>query len=160
MKKRQWLSIALIVALLLSLTVPAFASVEEGTVELFSQKKEDVEIYDAILADFMAANLDVKIVQTTTADGTTFLSRVATNDIPDIGGVFLQSAYFNMMDEGYFLDLTGESFLNAVNPDILALSSHDGKNYVLPLTLNGFALYINMDIYNQYAFPCPPPMMS
>lgn len=155
MKKRQWLSMALIVALLLSLTIPAFASVEEGTVELFSQKKEDVEIYDAILADFMAANPDVKIVQTTTADGTTFLSRVATNDIPDIGGVFLQSAYFNMMDEGYFLDLTGESFLSAVNADILALSSHNGKNFVLPLTLNGFALYINMDIYNQYGLSVP-----
>ena len=155
MKKMQWLSMALIAALLLSLSIPALASVDEGTVELYSQKKENVEIYDTILADFMTANPDVKIVQTTTADGTTFLSRVATNDIPDIGGVFLQSAYFNMMDEGYFLDLTGEAFLDAVNPDILALSTYNDKNYVLPLTLNGFALYINMDIYNQHGLSIP-----
>lgn len=133
--------------LLVGISLPAMAAVDEGTVELFSQKKEDIEVYDQILADFMAENPEIKIVQTTVADGTTFMSRVATNDIPDIGGVYLQSAYFNMMDEGYFLDLTGEDFLTKVNADILALSSRNGKNFVLPLTLNGYALYINMDIY-------------
>ncbi len=155
MKKLQWLSLTLLIVLLMSLAAPAFAALDEGTVELFSQKKEDVEIYDAIIADFMAANPGMKVVQTTTADGTTFLSRVATNDIPDIGAIYLQSAYFNMMDEDYFLDLTGEPFLDAVNADILAISARNGKQYVLPLTLNGFALYINTDIYAQYGLSVP-----
>jgi ABC-type glycerol-3-phosphate transport system substrate-binding protein len=81
MKKSRWLSMLLAITLIVGLSAPALAAVDEGTVELFSQKKEDVEIYDTILSDFMAQYPDIKIVQTTTADGTTFLSRVATNDI-------------------------------------------------------------------------------
>lgn len=141
-------------ALLIS-AVPAMAALEEGTIELYSQKKEAIEIYDQIIADFMAENPDVKVVQTTTADGSTFLSRVASNDIPDIGGVFLQSAYFNMMEEGYFLDLTGEEFLTKVSPEILELASYNGKNYVLPITMNGYALYINTEIFAQNDLAVP-----
>jgi raffinose/stachyose/melibiose transport system substrate-binding protein len=60
-----------------------------------------------------------------------------------------------MIDEGYFLDLTGEPFLNAINPDIVALSQYNGKQYMLPLTLNGYALYINTDIYDEYGLSVP-----
>lgn len=148
--------IALLLSLLMVISaVPAFAALDAGTVELYSQKKEAIEIYDSIIADFSAANPDVKVVQTTTADGSTFLGRVASNDIPDIGGVFLQSAYYNMMDEGYFLDLSGEEFLSRVSPDIVALASHNGKNYVLPITMNGYTLYINTDIYAAHNLEIP-----
>lgn len=148
--------IALLLTLLMIVSaVPAFAALEAGTVELYSQKKEAIEIYDQIIADFSAENPDVKVVQTTTADGSTFLGRVASADIPDIGGVYLQSAYFNMMDEGYFLDLTGEEFLTKISPDIVELASYNGKNYVVPVTMNGYALYINSDIYAQYDLKVP-----
>ncbi len=148
--------IALILSLLMILTaMPAMAALEAGTVELYSQKKEAVEIYDAIIADFTAENPDIKVVQTTTADGSTFVGRIASNDIPDIGGVFLQSAYFNMMEEGYFLDLTGEEFLTKVSPAIVELASYNGKNYVLPITMNGYALYVNTDIFAAHNLEIP-----
>ena len=155
MTMRKWFVLLLCASFLLGVAAPAAAGVDEDTIELFSQKKEDIEIYDAILADFMAEYPDVKIVQTTVADGTTFLSRVATNDIPDICGIFLQKVYYSMMDEGYFLDLSGEEFLTKVSPEILALSAYDGCQYVLPLTLNGYALYINTKIYadNNLSIP-------
>ena len=151
---RKIFALLLTVLMLLS-AVPALAALDAGTVELYSQKKEAIEVYDAIIADFMAENPDVKVVQTTTADGSTFLGRVASADIPDIGGVYLQSAYFNMMDEGYFLDLTGEEFLSKISPDIVELASRDGKNYVVPITMNGYALYVNTDIYAQYNLTIP-----
>lgn len=148
--------IALLLSLLMLISVsPAFAALDAGTVELYSQKKEAIEIYDQIIADFSAENPDVKVVQTTTADGSTFLGRVASNDIPDIGGVFLQSAYFNMMDEEYFLDLSGEEFLTKVSPEIVTLASRNGKNYVLPITMNGYALYVNTDIFTKHNLAVP-----
>ena len=148
--------IALLLSLLMILSVvPALAALDAGTVELYSQKKEAIEIYDQIIADFSAENPDVKVVQTTTADGSTFLGRVASNDIPDIGGVYLQSAYYNMMDEGYFLDLTGEEFLTKISPDIVELAAYNGKHYVVPITMNGYALYVNTDIFAQHNLAIP-----
>jgi raffinose/stachyose/melibiose transport system substrate-binding protein len=119
--------------------------------EFYSQKSEDVDIYNAIFADFMQEFPDIKINQTTTTGtNTTFVARVAANDLPDIGGIFFQTAYMAMMDEGLFVDQTGEPYLEKINKSVVDLITYKGKIYALPLTLNGYGLYYNVDIYNKY----------
>ncbi len=125
-------------------------------IELFSQKKENVEIYDAIIADFMVENPGIKVVQTTTAGGTTFLARVASNDIPDIGGIYNIPDYHTMMAEGLFVDQSAEPYIEKINDSIIETTYFtDGKLYMLPVTLNGFGLYINKDIYAEHGLETP-----
>ncbi len=129
---------------------------EVKEIELFSQKKENVEIYDAIIADFMAEHSDIKVVQTTTAGGTTFLARVASNDLPDIGGIYNLPDYHPMMEEGLFVDQSAEPYITKINDSVIEMTKFtDGKLYMLPITLNGFGLYINMDIYDEHGLEVP-----
>lgn len=125
-------------------------------IELFSQKTEDIEIYDQVLAAYMEENPNVNIVQTTTASGTTFVARVAANDLPDIGGIYYLPDYFTMFDEGLFVDQTGEEYLEKINDTVVDLVTYtDGCIYMLPVSLNGFALYYNEDIYAEYGLEAP-----
>jgi raffinose/stachyose/melibiose transport system substrate-binding protein len=119
--------------------------------EFLSQKQENVDLYNQIFADFTAEYPNIRINQTTTAgSNTSFVARVAANDMPDIGGIYFQPAYMAMMDEKLFVDQTNAPYLDKVNKSVVDLFTYKGKVYALPLTLNGYALYYNVDIYNKY----------
>lgn len=128
----------------------------EGTVEFLSQKREDVDLIDGILADFMERHPDISIMQTTTTGSVSFASRVASNDVPDLGHVYASTAYRVMAEEGLFMDLSGQDFLEKVPEEYLEMFTlEDGTVWAVPVNINAFGLYINLDIYEKNGLEIP-----
>lgn len=121
------------------------------TLEFFHQKPENVDLYKKLATEFMNQNPDVQLnvtlAETTT---TTLLSRIAANSTPEIMAIFPMSAsYVKLEKEGIFADLTNQPCLKQVNQKILKDCSVDGKYYTLPLTLNAYGMYYNVDIFKK-----------
>ena len=55
------------------------------TIEFFQQKREVVDLFDELIADFEAKNPGIKVEQVHVADsGQVLMSRLASNDVPDL----------------------------------------------------------------------------
>lgn len=133
------------------------ASGEKTVIELFHQKPENVELYNQLTAKFMEENPDIQVnvtlAETTT---TTIISRIAAGNIPELVSVFPWNAsYQDMMREGIFMDLTDEEFMKRVNPSVLERCEVDGKYYSLPLTMNAYGLYYNVDLFKELGLEVP-----
>jgi len=125
-------------------------------IEFLSQKREDVDLFDEILADFMSKNPGIRISQTTTTGSVSFSSRVASNDVPELGNVYASTAYRTMAEEGLFMDLRGQDFLGRIPKEYLDLFTlEDGRVFAVPVNVNAFGLYVNMDIYKEQELELP-----
>jgi raffinose/stachyose/melibiose transport system substrate-binding protein len=132
------------------------SSAESVEVEFLSQKREDVDLFDEILADFMEKNPGIQISQTTTTGSVSFSSRVASNDVPELGHVYASTAYRTMAEEGLFLDLNGQDFLERIPKEYIDLFTlEDGSVFAVPVNINAFGLYVNMDIYEEQGLELP-----
>lgn len=130
---------------------------QKVAIELFHQKPENVELYNQLSAKFMEENPDIQVnvtlAETTT---TTIISRIAAGNIPELVSVFPWNAsYQDMMREGIFMDLTDEAFMDRINPSVLDRCEVDGKYYSLPLTMNAYGLYYNVDLFNELNLEVP-----
>lgn len=125
-------------------------------IEFLSQKREDVDLFDEIIADFMKKNPGIHMTQTTTTGSVSFASRVAADDVPELGHVYASTAYRTMAEEGLFMDLRDQEFLNRIPQEYLDLFTlKDGSVYAVPVDVNAFGLYVNMDIYNDQGLELP-----
>lgn len=126
------------------------------SVEFLSQKREDVDLFDSILADFMEKNPGISMTQTTTTGSVSFSSRVAANDVPELGNVYPSTAYRVMAQEGLFMDLRDQEFLDRIPKEYLDMFTlEDGTVWGVPVSVNAFGLYINQDIYQQQGLEIP-----
>ncbi len=135
---------------MLTMAAPAMAT-DVVELEFYHQKPENVQLYEELINDFMAENPDIKIsITLSTATTTSLVSRIAADNIPQIVSIFpMSETYIQMEREGIFVPLTGQEFLGKVNPDILKSCDVDGEYYALPLTLNAYGLYYNVDLFNE-----------
>lgn len=156
MKKQFTIILAL---LFLSVALFAAGGKESKVVELefFSQKPEAVPVMDQLIAKFEAENPGIKVIQTSTPDPATVIrTRIATNEIPDIINSFpAESLYKDLFSDGYFLDLSQQSFLNNVSESTIDIVRHEGKVYALPLTLSVYGVYYRTDIFAKYGLSAP-----
>lgn len=164
--KKKWLSVCLAAVTAMGLFVGCGnkdnssdqTAKKDGSidVEFLSQKREDVDLVDEILEDFMGKNPNIKITQTTTTGSVTFASRVASNDVPELGQVYASTAYRTMAEEGLFMDLSGQDFLDRVPQEYLDMFTlENGSIYAVPVNVNAFGLYINQDIYEEQNLEIP-----
>ena len=140
-----------------SATKSDVSSDEEVEIELFHQKPENVELYQTIVNEFMDENPNIKVnITLAESTTTTLISRISSGDIPNLVSIYPWNAsYKDMMAEGLFVDLTGEKFLDRVNQNVLAQCEYEGANYSLPLTVNAYGLYYNVDIFNELGLEPP-----
>lgn len=135
------------------------SNVQSKQVELeyFNLKPEVVTIMDEIIADFMNENPDIKITQTSVADaGTVLLTRIATNDMPDILNTYpAEEKYKTMFDDGQILEITNEPFLNNVADAMLEMAAYNGKHFALPMTLSTYGIYYRTDIFEELGIKEP-----
>lgn len=119
--------------------------------EYFSQKPECVTVMDEIIEDFMAENPNIKITQTSVADaGTVLLTRIATNDMPDILNTYpAEEKYKTMFDDGLILEITDQPFMSNISDAMLEMAAHNGKHYSLPMTLSTYGIYYRTDIFEE-----------
>lgn len=138
-------------------TVQTDKPAEEAKIEIFSQKPENVEVLNEIIAKFTSDNPNIKVALTSSPDAAKVLiTRISTNDIPDVVNIFpTTSVYKNMMEEGIFLDLTNETFMKNVSQGTVDLIKYEDKAYAVPITVNAYGLYYNKDIFAKYALEPP-----
>lgn len=61
-----------------------------------------------------------------------------------------------LADSGGFLDLTGQPFLKAFNPTVLAATTYKGKNYTVPTGLSYYTgMFYNKKIFQQNGLQVP-----
>lgn len=125
--------------------------------EFFSQKPECVTIMDEIIGDFMKENSNIKITQTSVADaGTVLLTRIATNDMPDILNTYpAEEKYKSMFDDGQLLDITDQPFMSNVSDVMLEMAAYKGKHFALPMTLSSYGIYYRTDIFEELGIKEP-----
>ncbi|HPF88570.1 MAG TPA: extracellular solute-binding protein [Candidatus Limiplasma sp.] len=152
--------VAILLATLMMLTSAwsvALADSEPVELEFYSLKPETVSVMEEIIADFMALNPDIKITLTSVSDsGTVLLTRIATNEMPDILNVYpAEDKYKAMFDDGLMLDLTDEAFMSNVSDTMLDMSAYNGRQYALPMTLSSYGIYIRTDIFEELGIAEP-----
>lgn len=127
-------------------------------IEFYHCKPEDFDLYEGLIAKFQEKYPNVKVTQTCPSDpNKVFVTRVASNDLPDVAGVTVLSAQVvEMMDEGIFMQLDSQEFLSRAKEDSVSqLYREDGHIYAMPVTINGFGVYYNVDYFEQVGAEVP-----
>ena len=106
---------------------------------------------DEIIADFNGENPGIKVVQTSVADpATVLLTRISTNDMPDLLNTFPAEEKFKVMfDDDLMTELTDQPFMENVQDTMLEMAAYNGKQYALPMTLSSYGIYYRTDLFEE-----------
>ncbi len=157
--KKACLFLVLILALnAFLLAGNAMAEDEKTHLEFLQTKAESFEAYETLIAKFEAENPDIDVEQICLSDTLTVLvTRLASGEGPDLFNHFpLRADFSEIVNSGQVLPLTGEDFLNNINPDSIEMCTRsDGNIYSLPLTMNTMGIYYNNELMRQYGLEIP-----
>ncbi len=131
---------------------------ETYEIEFFHCKPENFDLYDSLIAKFQEQYPNITVTQTCPSDpNKVFVTRVASNDLPDVAGVTaLSTQIVEMMDEGIFVALDDQEFLSrALDSSVEDMRREDGHVYAMPVTTNGFGVYYNKDYFEQVGAEVP-----
>lgn len=157
---KRFLSLGLALCLLLA-AMPAGAEAMTQ-ISFWTWRPEDTAFYDAVIADFQAANPDIRVVQNAiknTEYNTILSAALASGDgAPD---VFMSRAYGGLQtyaDSGYLLAL------DQLMPELAqfsefarggAISLTDGKIYGVPAVSQAMLCFYNARIYRELGLSVP-----
>ena len=151
--------LSLVLAALMLLSVCSFAAADEVVeLEFLFHKEETAAIngITAVIDAFNEANPGIHVTLVNIPDAATVLqTRAQTNDMPDLFGTTTSTTYDLMFEDGLIMDLTGQDFLNNVEPSTLALSAYNGSYYRLPYSLSVYGLYVRTDIFEEQGLELP-----
>lgn len=133
------------------------SSQEQVKLEFFQQKKEVVDVFNDLIADFEKVNPNIKIEQVNSPDAEkVLLTRVSNMDMPDLFTcVPVNTTYKKMMESGLITDITNESFVSKINPTVIKLSEYKDKLYALPMATTTYGLYYNKDLFDKNGLKAP-----
>ncbi len=136
--------------------VPSGNSGKAVEIEFFSLKPEAMDCYESLINRFNEENPDVHVTLTSTSDAqTVFLTRVSTNDIPELCYVYYNATYIEFEKEGLFEDLTGDPILDLVDKSIQDMAYVDDSIYCVPVTLSPAGIYYNVDLFEEKGYTYP-----
>lgn len=147
--------VGLLILLLAAISISACGSNEDqdGTVtlELFSNKVENIDTYKNLIAKFEEENPNIKIDLYSPPDaGTIIRTRLVKDDIPDMMAIGGDSLYGELADAGILRDYQDSDLLNNIQPAYVKmledLTESDGI-YGVPYATNA-----NGVIYNKEKF--------
>lgn len=151
--------LAIMVLFAMVLTIAPIALAEAPVeIELLYHKSESeaIQAMQKAIDGFHAENPDIKVNFVQIPDAATVLQTRATqNDLPDIFGITTSNTYELMFESGLIMDLTGQPFLENVEPSTLALSAYQDKIYRLPYSLSCYGLYVRTDIFEANGIALP-----
>ncbi|MCS7461444.1 extracellular solute-binding protein [Paenibacillus doosanensis] len=127
-------------------------------IELFFQKPEQVETVNKIIQKFREKNPEINVEQTNVPNSTkVFAMRLSTNDAPTIFSHFPQGANFQKIArDGYAKELKPDDPLfKNVESIYIEQTKVDGKNYMVPISLNTYGVFYNTDIFKELNLDIP-----
>ena len=129
---------------------------EPVKIEFFQMKREVLEVVDEIIKRFNKENPNIVIEQNCVPDPVEVLqTRVASGDIPELFNNWHRDVFNEMCRQGSVLDLTGQSFLNNVQPDLLKEVQVDGKDYCVPISVGTYGVFYNKKIFSELGLTVP-----
>lgn len=126
-------------------------------IEFFNQKSEIKDIMDEIVKEFNETHPNIEVEQVQVPDGgNVLISRMSSGDMPDIAGIYPNESKFKeYVDGGFFMDLTGEKFLENLNPNVVDSVKYNDKDYSVPLTMNAYGIFYNVDKFKELGLDVP-----
>lgn len=151
--------LSMVLAAMMLLSLCSFAAAEDVVELEFVYHKTESNAIDAmetVINNFNAANPGIKVNFVQVPDTATVLqSRAQLNEMPDMFGCTTGNMFELMFEDGIIMDLTGQEFLNNVEPSSLEMSTYNGKNWRLPYSLSCYGLYVRTDIFEEQGLALP-----
>ena len=162
MKKRKVYSAVLAAALAVLMTLTACSGSSEGggesgssgdTVELeflFGDPNR-TEIFSRIVEDFNSSQDEVHV--TFNATGTNHLeelmTRLATDDVPDLTSQLQGFELASYVDAGYIKDIKDEPYMKYIRESELDTVTIDGGVYGIPMDTQAWGVFYNKELFDQ-----------
>jgi raffinose/stachyose/melibiose transport system substrate-binding protein len=129
----------------------AGAQGQKVKLEFLSNKSDVVDTVSKIIAKFQEKNPNIEITQNAPPNMLKVLSmRFSTNDAPPIFTVYPSAPSMTQpVKDGYIEDITGDPVLNNVDANAIEFGKNDGKNYAVPLAMEGYGVIYNVDMFKQ-----------
>ena len=163
--KKRLLSIILVGAMAASLLVGCGGSsdggAEEGTLELFSTKAENVDVMQALADNFNETHEGITIEVNAPADaGTVLKTRMAKGDMPDILAMGGNNEYTDVQSAGMLLDLSDEEFVGKIQDAYMQMvydvnGDKEEAAYGIPYATNASGILYNVDKFAELGLEIP-----
>ena len=128
---------------------------QEKELKVLTLKKENVDLFDDMLADYSKDHPGVTFKQPS-GKQENLLTLISTNEVPDIMNVWpMNSLFREMMKEGVFMDLSGSEVLANVPENILEACRYDGKDYSVPISVNSYSMFYNTELFEKEGLTYP-----
>ncbi|WP_135553164.1 ABC transporter substrate-binding protein [Paenibacillus cymbidii] len=127
---------------------PSEAPKEKVKLKFFTGKVETVDLMNDLIAKFNKENPNITVEQEYQKDASNVIKvKFASGDVPDITTVVSQ----DYIDQGKYLDLSGESFWSRVVPAIKDLSTDvkTGKQFKVATNMTMGGIFYNKKIFAE-----------
>jgi len=112
--------------------------------------------FNEMIARFEAKYPNIKIKQNIVPDAFNVLDmRMASGDAPDLFNYGVNQSFRSFVDNDLLVDLTGEPYMSNIQPQALAITEYQGKQYGLPAVYNTYAVYYNKRIFHELGIEIP-----
>lgn len=118
------------------------------TIRYFSGRVETVEWTDAVIAEFEKLNPGIRVEHEFQKDASNVIKmKLASGEVPDLTTVVNQ----DFIDQGIFLDISGEPFWDRILPSVKALCTdlRSGKQYKVATNITMGGLFYNKKMFAE-----------
>jgi len=130
----------------------------EATISFFHWKQEDADAWRKIIASFQDANPGITInmeIMPETEYYTALPARIMSGEGLDVFQVNPGSRLMTLAKTDPFMDLTGQPFLEDLNPAFLEAGKVDSKQLCIPLSKSFVGLFYNKTIFSNLNLEVP-----
>lgn len=127
-------------------------------IEFFQRKREVVDLFDSLIAEFEAENPGIKVEQIHVSDHDQVLaSRLVANKVPDVLTHWPNKAdYKESAKNGFFLDITDSDVSSECVPSIVdQIRLSNGRNYAVPISVNTQGVFYNKEMFAAKGYEIP-----
>lgn len=130
-------------------------------IEVMQYKREAIDTFDDIVAEFEAQNPDIDVVITSPNDATVMIkTRLIKNNAPDIIGIGGDRAFADFVYGGVIEDISDFEGLSDVKPEYLQMTKDleliptEGI-YAVPFAANANGVLYNKDMFAEHGWEIP-----
>lgn len=141
-------------------SAPEVTGAIEGDVSFAHWRAEDQEVFNEIIASFVAANPGVSVSQDISPSNdyqSTALQRIRGGDIGDAFTAFRGSQFVDMVSAGIYADLSGLPVVDRYSADLISSGAVDGQQFGLPYQVVFTMPIYNLDLLSSVGVDAPPP---